>query len=69
MKSFDDLLPQFLVDDVNEASTGHHQVVQLVEIQHLFGHNRQPCNRRTYISTQCKSHSSMATLYTALLAD
>ena len=46
VQALDDLLPQFLVDDVDESTASHHQVVQLVQIQHLFGHDRQTSNWR-----------------------
>lgn len=44
MQSLDDFLPQLLVDDVYETSTGNDQIVQLVQIQHGFGHNWQTIN-------------------------
>ena len=40
-QAFDDLLPLLLVDDLHEASSGHHQVVQLVQVKYLLGHNWQ----------------------------
>lgn len=43
-----DLLPQLLVDDVDESTAGDDQVVQFVQVQHLFGHNRQTSNRSPY---------------------
>jgi hypothetical protein len=41
----DDLLPLLLVDDLHEAAPRHHQVVQLVQVQHLLSHDRQPVDR------------------------
>ena len=46
MQSFDDLLPQLLVDDVNQSAASHHQIVEFVEVEHLFGHDRQSGDRR-----------------------
>ena len=40
-ESLDDLLPLLLVDDLHQAATGHHQVVQLVQVQHLNTHSVQ----------------------------
>lgn len=39
MKALDDLLPELLVDDIDESAARHHQQVELVEIQHRFGHD------------------------------
>lgn len=45
VQPLDDLLPQLLVDNIHQAAAGYHQIVQLVEIQHRFGHYRQPIDR------------------------
>ena len=38
----DDLLPLLLVDHLHQASTGHHQVEQLEQVEDLLGHDWQP---------------------------
>ena len=35
----DDLLPLLLVDDLHQAAPGAHQVVQLVQVENLLGHD------------------------------
>lgn len=45
MQPLDDLLPQLLVDDIHEATTRDDQVVQLVQVQHGLGHDRQAIDR------------------------
>lgn len=30
MQAFDDLLPQFLIDNVNQTASSYHQVVQFI---------------------------------------
>lgn len=47
LQPFDDLLPQFFVDHVDESAARNHQIVQLVQIQHRLGHNGQPIDGRT----------------------
>lgn len=32
MQAFDDFLPQFFVDDIDQTATGYHQIVQFVQI-------------------------------------
>lgn len=39
VEAFDDFLPEFLVDYVDQASPCDHQIVQLVQIQHRFRHD------------------------------
>lgn len=56
MQPLDDLLPQLLVDDVDQPAALDHQVVQLEQVQHGLGHdrqsvNRRPCNKRTAFVT------------------
>lgn len=46
MQPLDDLLPQLLVDNIHQAAAGYHQIVQLVQVQHRLGHDRQPIDRR-----------------------
>ena len=46
VQALDDLLPEFLVDDVDQAAARNHQIVELVQVQHLLGHDRQPRDRR-----------------------
>lgn len=46
VEALDDLLPEFLVDDVDESSSGNDQIVQLVEVEHRLGHDRQSVDRR-----------------------
>lgn len=46
LEALDDLLPQLLVDDVDEAAARHHQVVQLVQVQDLLGHDGQAVDGR-----------------------
>lgn len=41
MQTLYDLLPQFFVDDVDQSPSGDDQVVQLVQVEHLLGHDRQ----------------------------
>lgn len=47
MQALDDLLPQLLVDDIHQSAAGYYQIVQLIEIQHRFGHYGQPIDRRS----------------------
>lgn len=47
MQTFDDLLPELLVDDVNQTTSLDNQVVQLVQVQHRLGHDGQSVDRRT----------------------
>lgn len=34
LQPFDDLLPEFLVDDIDETAACDDQIVQLVQVQH-----------------------------------
>lgn len=48
VETFCDLPPDLLVDDLHQASLLRHQLVQLVQVQHLLGHDgnavdRSPC--------------------------
>lgn len=48
VETFGDLPPDLLVDDLHQASLFRHQLVQLVQVQHLLGHDgnavdRSPC--------------------------
>ena len=47
MQTLDDLLPQLFVDDVDQSSPGDDQVVQLVQVQHLLGHDGQSVDWRS----------------------
>ena len=40
----DDLLPLLLVDDLHQAAPGAHQVIQLVEVEDLLGHDGKTVN-------------------------
>lgn len=55
MQSLDDLLPQFLVDDVDEAATGDDQIVQFVQVQHRLGHDRQAVDRGAWKQIKTKN--------------
>ena len=35
----DDLLPLLLIDDLHQASSGAHQIVQLIQVENLLGHD------------------------------
>lgn len=52
MQPLNDLLPQLLVNDIDEASTGDDQVVQLVQVQHRFRHDRQPVDGGSWKDTR-----------------
>ena len=41
----DNLLPLLLVDDLHKASSGTHQIVQLVQVENLLGHDGKTVNR------------------------
>ena len=43
-ESLDDLLPLLLVDDLHQAAPGAHQVVQLVQVEDLLGHDGKTVN-------------------------
>ena len=49
LEPLDDLLPEFLVDDINKATPGHYEVEKLVEVQHLLGHDRETVDGGTQI--------------------
>lgn len=50
VQPFNYLLPQLLVYDVDETAARDHQIVQLVKIQHRFGHDRKSIDRRSWKS-------------------
>ena len=43
-QTLDDLLPLLLVDDLHQAAPSAHQVVQLVQVEDLFGHDGKTVN-------------------------
>lgn len=52
VEAFGDLSPDLLVDDLHQASLLRHQFIQLVQVQHLLGHNGDavhwsPCTNNT----------------------
>lgn len=48
MQPLNYLLPQLLVYDIDQAPTCDDQVVQLVQVQHGLGHDRQAIDGRTW---------------------
>ena len=44
----DDLLPLLLVDHLHQTTPGHHQVEQLVQVEHLFCHDWKPVDRSSW---------------------
>lgn len=45
VETFDDFLPELLVDYIDEPASRNYQVVQLVEVQYRFRHNGKPIDR------------------------
>lgn len=56
MQPLNYLLPQLLVDDIDEAATCDDQVVQLVQVQHGFGHDRKTIDGRSWKTKQRRAY-------------
>ena len=39
VEALGDLAPQLLVDDLDEAALGHHELVELEQVEHVLGHD------------------------------
>lgn len=48
VEAFSDLPPDLLVDDLHQASLLRHQLVQLVQVQHLLSHDGDAVHRGSW---------------------